>query len=555
MTPSNARHKTKRKSLFAMANVGFADLIIHNANVYTVDPARPTAAAVAVAGREIIAVGSEAEVLAWQGAKTRRIDGQGGTLLPGFIDSHFHLLSGSLTLNDMQLAGVTSLEALTTAVQSFKQSRPERAWYVGYGLAYNLLPQQQGLTRQHLDAIEAERPLVLIAFDFHSAWANSAALRQLGWLEGGPAEYSEQIVRGEDGQAQGMLLELSHAVLDHLPRPDFAQIRAALREGLAVAASLGITSVHNMDGNLERIGWYAAMEDLAELTLRVYCPYDITPDTRPEDLAEAITMRKQFRSDMVRSGCVKFFMDGVIESGTAFVLQDYVLRPGHRGNPLYSAGHFAEMATAADALGLQIFVHAVGDAAVRRTLDGLALAQEANGRRDSRHRIEHIELLHPDDGPRFAELGVIASMQPLHAPLAPLAEPDAWAAQLGPARWDGAFPWRTLRQAGAQLIFGSDWPVASQNPLAGLAAAVTRQPLAGGQRDERQTLAEAIAAYTRDAAYAEFQEGKKGQIKAGLWADLVLLDQDIFAIPPEEIATVRPRLTLCNGRVVYGAGA
>jgi predicted amidohydrolase YtcJ len=326
-----------------------------------------------------------------------------------------------------------------------------------------------------------------------------------------------------------------------------------LRRGLAEAAKMGVTSVHNMDGDMEQLTLYSSLENRDELILRVYCPYSVKPDTLPEALTEAVAMRRAFQSDMVRGGCVKFFMDGVIETYTGLLLDDYAGLPGSCGGSLFSAEHFNSMAAEADRLGLQIFVHATGDGAVRRALDGFEAAQRQNGRRDSRHRIEHIELIHPEDVPRFVELGVIASMQPAHVPLQTPDDPDVWPARVGLERWGRSFAWQTLRQAGARLAFGSDWPVAPQDPLLGLHAALNRRPWLPGLPEQRQTLADAIAAYTCDAAYAEFQEQSKGQLKAGMLADMVLLSTDLFATPADEIDRVHPVLTICDGRIVYEA--
>jgi hypothetical protein len=243
-------------------------------------------------------------------------------------------------------------------------------------------------------------------------------------------------------------------------------------------------------------------------------------------------------------------MDGVIESYTGLLVDDYAGQPGHKGEANYTVEHFERMAIEADRLGLQIFTHAVGDGAVRRTLDAYEKSQRVNGRRDSRHRVEHIELIHPDDLYRFAKLGVIASMQPLHAPLA-TGDPDPWPSRVGEGRWGCSFAWRALRQAGAHLVFGSDWPVVSQNPMLGLFTALNRKPWRSGLPEQRQSLAEAIAGYSRDAAYAEFQEHEKGQLRVGMLADMVLLSTDIEAIPVEEIGQVEAALTMCDGRVVY----
>ncbi|MCL4302048.1 MAG: amidohydrolase [Anaerolineae bacterium] len=533
-----------------------ADLIITQAKVYTVDPAYPHAEAVAVRGQQIVFVGSAADAAAWQGPATRVIDGQGSTLLPGFIDSHFHLLAGSMELADMQLGAVTSLDSLAAAVHHFAGEHPDNPWLVGRGLRYSIVPNQQSLTRHHLDAIIAGQPLLVFAYDVHTAWANTAALRQANILvDGKTVGPNSEIVRAADGQASGELREPGayRPLLDLIPQPDKVKKRAMLRRGLAEAARAGVTSVHNMDGDMEQVTLYAALEERGELTLRVYCPYSVTPDTSPEALAEAVAMRRTFGSDMVRGGCAKFFMDGVIETYTGLLLDDYAGLPGNCGGALFSAEHFEAMAAEADRLGLQIFVHATGDGAVRRALDGFEAVQGQNGRRDSRHRIEHIELIHPDDVPRFAGLGVIASMQPAHVPLQTPDDPDVWPARVGPERWGHSFAWQTLRQAGARLAFGSDWPVAPQDPLRGVHAALNRRPWQPGLPEQRQSLADAVAAYTRDAAYAEFREQAKGQLKSGMLADMVLLSADLFATPIDEIDQVHPVLTICAGRVVYEA--
>ncbi|MDX1521574.1 MAG: amidohydrolase [Anaerolineae bacterium] len=530
-----------------------ADTIITNAKVFTADPALPRAEAVAIRGNRLIFVGSEAAAHDLRTRRTKMIDGQGGTLLPGFIDSHFHLLSGSLQLDDIQLGQVTSLPELTEAVTRCAASQADRAWLVGSGLRYDVLPPETPLTRHHLDALVADRPLALLAYDLHTAWANTEALLQAGLLgESEPVAPNSEIVRDASGLATGELRERGayDPLLDQIPPPTEAQKYELLHQGLAQAAAFGITSIHNMDGNAAQLARYAALDEVGELTLRIYCPVDIVPATPPEALLEAVAMQQMCRGDKVRSGCVKFFMDGVVENFTAYLLDDYAGQPGRRGGTLYSPEHFTRMATEADALGLQIFVHAVGDGAVRQTLDGFAAVRRANGPRDSRHRIEHIELIHPDDLPRFAELDVIASMQPDHA-IPNIDDTDPWPRLVSPSRWACAFAWQAIKQAGARLVFGSDWPVVGQNPLDGLHITRNRRPWAKGLPDQRLSLGEALLAYTREAAYAEFQEHQKGQLAPGMLADMVLLSADLFATPDEAINQVRPVLTMCDGRVVY----
>lgn len=534
-----------------------ADLIITNAHVVTVDADNPTAEAVAVRGNTIVFVGEAQAVTSFIGPQTQLIDAQKGTVLPGFIDAHFHLMQGAISLGDIPLYEVRSLAELATAVTTYAAQHPELPWLRGVGLRYDIPSASVPLTRQHLDAIEAERPLLLIAFDVHTAWANTAALTQAGLLSGLPdLAGGAEVVRGSDGLASGEVRETAamRPLLDLIPEPDAVRRRQLVKEALAYLASLGVTSVHNMDGDRQQTAFYAALADVGELTCRVYMPYSITPDTPSAAIEqEAVPLRDDFQSELVYGGSVKFFMDGVFESYTAVSLKAYPDQPENFGKPIFDRDHFAAMAVAADRLGFQICVHACGDGAVRRVLDGLERVQQINGRRDSRHRIEHIELIDPADVPRFRQLGVIASMQPLHAP-PPENVPDIWLDRVCPEQWSHAFAWETLREAGATLAFGSDWPVALPDPLLGIAAAVNRRPWQPGDVAQQQTVAAAIAAYTRDAAYAEFQEAVKGQIKVGLWADLVVLTADIFAVPPAEIGDMQVALTICNGRVVYKKG-
>jgi predicted amidohydrolase YtcJ len=526
-----------------------ADLIITHARALTLDPAQPHAEAVTVAGTRIAFVGSSRDAEALRGSNTRVIDAAGRTLVPGIIDSHYHLQMGSLKLDDIRLEAARSYDEMIDAIRAYAATHPDKPWLAGYGLSYHILPGQV-LTRQDLDAIVADRPLIVVAFDLHTAWANTRALELAGLLQGGYCEPGNQIVMAADGTASGELREPGayNQVMALVPEPDEAQVRALLHKGLAEAAGYGITSIHNMDGNMAQMARYCALDDRGELTLRVYVPYLVSPETPAEHLSEAVAMRAA-ATDLVRGGCVKFFMDGVIESGTALLVDEYADKPGDRGAAIFSAEQFTRLATEADRLGLQIAVHAIGDAAVRRALDGFAYAQHQNGRRDSRHRIEHIELLHPDDLPRFRELGVVASMQPLHAAIS--APGQLWAQRVGAQRWGHSFPWQTLRTSGAHLVFGSDWPVVTQNPFLGLHAALSRQPWAPDLPSEAQTLEAALAAYTRDAAYVEFQEGVKGQLRAGMLADLALLSGDLEATPIEALPEMTAALTVCNGQVVY----
>jgi predicted amidohydrolase YtcJ len=536
-----------------------ADILITNAAVYTVDEALPHAEAVAVRGNRIVFVGSAAEGASWRGPRTEVIDGRRATLLPGLIDSHFHLMWGSLKLADLQLWDAEDMEQLATLIRDHAAAEPARQWITGSQLRYKTISAGQPLTRQWLDALVADRPVYLTAYDGHTVWANTEALRRGGILHGRelPAGH-EIVIDPATGEATGELREPEafRPIRDLIPKPSESEKRSLLHNGLALAAQHGITSAHNMDTWDESIHLYAALDDLGEMSLRLYVPYNVTPETPLEALGEAAEWKGRYQSSHLRAGAVKCFMDGVLESYTALMVDDYAAPtghpPGNRGSALFSAEHFNRVATEADRLGLQIAVHCCGDGAVKRALDGFAHAQRVNGKRDGRHRIEHIEVIDPPDIPRFAQLGVIASMQPLHAPET-IAAGDVWPLRAGEARWPYSFPWQTLREAGAHLAFGSDWPVVTLDPLLGFYAALNREPWQESDPLQRQTLAQVIAGYTRDAAFVEFQEQQKGMIRRGMLADLVLFSADLFATPPEAIAQVRPVLTLCDGRVVYRA--
>ena len=376
-----------------------------------------------------------------------------------------------------------------------------------------------------------------------------------GVFNGGECGPNSENVLDEHGESTGELREPGafKPVSDMVPKPDDVRKRTLLQKALRLTASLGVTSVHNMDGNGDQAAFYAAFEDLGELTCRIYIPYSVTPETPLEALQkEALEMKHAYHGDLLRAGSIKFFIDGVIEGFTGLLVDPYADNPNTCGAANYEVEHFQRMVAEADRLGMQVITHAVGDMGVRWVLDAYQNAQRLNGKRDSRHRAEHIELIHPHDLHRFRELEVLASMQPLHSPMQ-VDENDIWPTRVGQERWPLSFAWQTLREAGASLVFGSDWPVVTQNPLLGVSNAVNRSPWVEGMPYQRQTLEDTLIAYTRDAAYAEFQEGQKGRIREGYLADLVMLPRDIFEIQPIEIASLKPSLTMVDGRVVYEA--
>ncbi len=528
-----------------------AELIITNARALTLDPERPRAEAVAVRGERILFVGSERSALELRGPQTTVFDAEGKTLLPGLIDSHFHLLWGSLRLGDIQLEEVGDLDALRRAVEDYRRAHPGAAWLRGAGLGYEVLPGGARLTRRHLDALERDTPLVLTCFDFHTLWCNTAALQRAGILHGAEVASNAEVVMGEEGLATGELREFEamRLVYDLMPEPGESEVLERLREGVRLANSYGITSIHNMNGDREEFALYRRLERSGELPLRIYFPFHLRPEMPISVIEdEALELREGYRSPYLRAGMLKLFMDGVVEAYTAFLSEPYA-GADHCGEAIFEAEHFNEIAVRAERAGLQVAVHAIGDAAVRRALDGFEVARRVNGKEGSRHRLEHVELLHPDDLGRFAELGVIASVQPYHCTRPETGHLTAWMRFVPPHRLRDSFPWQTLRAAGARLAFGSDWPVVTMNPFLSFEAAQRRRPWGAGQPDQAQTLLDTLAGYTKDAAYAEFQESEKGQLKAGMLADLVLLSDDLE--PLETFSGLRAVLTVSGGRVVH----
>ncbi len=546
-----------------------ATLVVHNARVLTMDPNLPRVEAVALAEGRVLAVGDTRAMVALAGPQARSIDAGGATVLPGFIESHLHLFMGGSELAHLQLLGVHGQEALAAALTQFAEAHPDRPVIVGQGCDYAILGRS--LTRHDLDAILPDRPVCLLAADHHTAWANTAALKAAGILEGRELNTGNEIVMGEDGLATGELreFEAKAPVLalagearimagiatgrEPDPAPTDEDLRAdmtPMARGLAHCARHGFTSLVNMDGNTYTLRVLDALRQEGKLTARVRVPFHYRPDRDPADLAEASAMAEAWDDDWLRSGFVKLFMDGVIDSTTAAMLNDYPGHPGVKGDPLHSAERFAEIATEADRRGLQIAVHAIGDAAVRRVLDGYEAARQANGPRDSRHRIEHIELIDRADVPRLAGLGVTASIQPVHAPGAMDFPLEPTMDVIGKDRWNDAYLCADLVKAGAHVCFASDWPVADINPLKGIQAALTRPTYEGGT-DQRLTLMETLAAYTIGGAYAEHTEDRKGMLKAGYLADLVILSGDIEATPVDQIGAMHVAMTICGGTIVW----
>lgn len=550
-----------------------ADIIIENGSVLTMDDARPHAAAVAIAGDRILAVGTGEEIAALAGPGTRRIDAQGATVMPGMTEAHLHLFAGAFGLRLLQLDGVQGLPDLRDKVQNYARANPDEALLICKQADYNLFGDGVATTRQMLDAALADRPVIYVAGDHHTAWANTVALEKAGILHGLDTPTGSEVVVAADGTATGELRE--HGAFDPVfalrssggreslglagVEPDTppgaaerAEDIAVLKEGLRLCASYGFTSLHNMDGNRYQLDLLREIEGAGDLICRVDIPFHLTP-AKPVDFTEAQALRAEFNTDWLSAKRVKVFMDGVIDGATAVLVDDYADQPGWRGDLLHSPERFSAIATAADALGFQIAVHAIGDGAIRNTLDGYAAARAANGARDSRHRIEHVELLNPDDLPRFAELGVVASIQPSHPPGAMDFPLEPWVSRVGEHRWPWAFPLDALRAQGTPIAFASDWPVADLDPMRSVKAAVTRRAWKAGHPDNASTLMQALHGYTAGGAYSGHEDHRLGRLTPGLLADVVIMDRDLTALPVDALDQARAAVTLAGGRVTWEA--
>ncbi|MER8475510.1 amidohydrolase [Mesorhizobium sp. M1163] len=549
-----------------------ADLIVTNARVLTMDEGNPTAEAVAIKDGNILAVGDRRTIEALKGPATKVIDAQGGSVVPGFIEAHMHLFGGAAELDNLHLQGVHGFDALSDAIRAYAAARPNAKLLLGAGVDYTILSKEEPVTRHHLDRIIADRPFAMSASDHHTMWANTKALELAGILHGKQLGPGNEIVMGADGLAAGELregeafgpiLELSGQNRVRLglatggepePYPSAAEVAAdrdLMHRGLEWCARHGITSIQNMDGNFYQLQLLAGLEQEGRLLCRTKIPFHFKNFMTLDVLEKASSMANSYQSEWLSSGMVKMFYDGVLEGWTAVMVDDYADRPGWRGEPLFTPEHFAEVALEADRRGLQIAVHSIGDGAVRAVLDGYEAAQRKNGRRDSRHRVEHIEVTTAADVPRFAELGVIASMQPPHPPGAMDFPLEPTLSRIGRERWRLSYAWRTLKQAGAHVVFASDWPVSRVDPILGIQAAVLRKPWAEGDPDQSFSLIEALAGYTVEGAYAEFMEHRKGRLKPGYLADLVVLSADIETTEPASLHEVHPVSTICGGKITY----
>ena len=533
-----------------------ADLVILNGRVFTADERGTTAQAVAVAGNTILLVGTTEAVSARRGPQTRVVDAHGGTVAPGFNDSHVHFIGGGITLGDVDLAGLTTLAQVQDTIRAFAAAHADVAWVEGRGWLYSPFPGGSP-AKDQLDAAVPDRPAVMTCYDGHSVWVNSKALALAGITKDTPNPANGLVVKDpRTGEPTGHLKESATALLDTVkPKRTEADRRAALRKAVSHAHRFGITSVQNAGTSFEDLALYQQALRAGELQVRAYLAMSTSSSTTEADLDRMEEARKALGNDpTLTTGAVKIYADGVIESRTAAMLAPYA-HSGSSGAPNMSADQLDHLVAMVDKRGWQILIHAIGDRAIRMSLDAFERAAAANAApaRGRRHRLEHIEAIAAAEIPRFGKVGAIASQQPMHVPLGDMnAEHPSgpWPDNVGPDRYSRAWAWKSIQDAGGRLTFGSDWPVAPLDPGLGLWVVTTRK---GPQNaaDQKLSMSEAIDGYTRWPAYASFEEQRKGTLAPGMLADIVVLTTDAFTNPPAKAGDVVVDTTIFDGRVVY----
>jgi predicted amidohydrolase YtcJ len=525
------------------------NLVLYNGNIHTMDPARPRARAIAIAGNRILALGDDAGIRALLGPGGTAIDLQGRTVLPGFTDSHLHLMWYGLGLMQIDLAAVPTLAEALARVTARAEKTPAGLWLTGGGWDHSLWAGGAFPTRHDLDRAAPDHPVWLRRKCGHVGWANSRALRLAGITAQTPDPPGGAIDRDPaSGEPSGILKDTAMDLVARLfedPTPE--EGANAIQATMAHAHRHGLVGVHTMEGAAAFRAFQKLRAD-GKLDLRVLMQI-------PEDNLDAAIqagLQSGFGDERLRIGGVKIFADGALGARTAYMLEPFEGEPDNYGLAVADAGHLRDMVGKASRAGIAAFVHAIGDRANREVLDAVEASRQAGEGLHLRHRIEHAQVLHPNDVPRLARLGVIASMQPLHATQDMLLADALWG-----KRSAGAYAWRSLLDAGTVLAFGSDAPVEDMSVLKGIHAAVTRRRADGSPGPEgwypeqRLTAAEAVFAYTAGAAHASSEEAIKGTLTPGKLADLVVLSQDILTIEPMAILDTNVVATLLDGEFIY----
>lgn len=530
-----------------------AQTLIDNANGYTLDAGgklvRFQALAFDAAGR-IVAVGSSQQVAA-AAPGYKRIDVQGRTVLPGLIDAHGHVFGLGQVATAAELYSSTSLEGAVRKVADYARANPQRAWVVGNGWNQEIWKLGRFPTAAELDAAVPDRPALMHRVDGHAVWVNSRALALAGITKETKDPAGGKIERDAQGNATGILVDGAMALVTKIvPAATEAEARAALEGALALLGKNGLTSVHDAGVGVDEDRLYRAYADQGKLTTRVY---GMIGDTAADfDRLAANGPLKSYANDLYALASVKLYADGALGSRGAALIKPYSDAPHTHGLLFYKDGEMRAKMEKAIKAGYQVNVHAIGDAGNRQILDNYAALLKKYPNAAQRHRIEHAQVVALGDIPRFKQLGIIPSMQPTHA----TSDQNMAEQRVGPQRIEGAYAWRTFLKQGSRIACGSDFPIESPNPFEGIHAAVTRQdmrdvPAGGWHKEQAMTLQEAFRCFTLDAAYAARQEHVLGSLEQGKWADFIVTDRDLFAVPASEIGKIGVLETWVGGRQVY----
>ncbi|MFC2170316.1 amidohydrolase, partial [Acidobacteriota bacterium] len=518
-----------------------ADLVITNGKVHTVSGENPEAQAVAVKGKHILAVGSNEEVGRFVGPETKVLDVEGKLVIPGLIDAHCHFAGGGRRLTMLSLRGANSIEEIQALIAERIKELPEGAavWAVGRLRSPELYPDTIWATKEILDPVSPNNPVVLRRGGGHALLLNSVALKQSGITKDSVAPQGGEVKKDpKTGEPTGILREagrqLSKIEMQTTPRED---ILRALKH----TENLALTGIQIAGINPEIIETYKELNQEGKLTIRVYAALN----GRSIDVDEYIEkgLKQGQGDDMVKIGYYKFLIDGTLGVRSALMFEDFIEEPGNRGLAQFKEEEFYNLVERAHKNGYQVGIHAIGDKAVHWTLNAVERAQEKHGKKGLRHRIEHNTVLLREDIPRFTELGVIGSMQPNIT-----GTQQTRVTRLGEERAHRVDMWRDLIDNGAMLCWGTDWAVSPLNPMLNLNKIATRYP------EQRLTMAEAIKYYTYGSAYASFEEDIKGTLEAGKLADIVVLSKDLFTIDPEEILTTEVLYKILGGKIIYQKG-
>ncbi|MBT2616052.1 MULTISPECIES: amidohydrolase [unclassified Bacillus (in: firmicutes)] len=526
-----------------------ADVIISSNTVFTGLSDQPEPASIAIKDNKIVAIGTEEEIKHCAGEHTKIYQFKDQLIMPGFHDFHLHIMQGAVALNSVNLFAARSEDEALKMIGEFAESKPENQWVIGFTWDAGYWDIQQLPTRHSLDHILPNRPALMFHAEGHYAWVNTKALEIANITRHSENPFYGIIGKDENGEPNGILYEKAmDAVIRHAFNFSNSQKNEIFSNFLAHAASLGVTAVNDLHGlkTIESLDVFKEFEDNGKLTTRIH----LWPALNG-DLGHSKQLRETYQSDKLRVSGLKQFIDGVITARTAYLLEPYADQPETRGETSFPPETIKKWVVAADKEGFSIRFHAIGDGAIRLALDAYEEAQKTNGKRDSRHSVEHIEVIHPDDIHRFSELGVMVSMQPDHLAMS---ERGVYTEQVGAEREKYVFSINTLQKTGAKLAFGTDFPIDILNPLLQIYRAVTRIDSSGKtvwHPHECITLAEALKAYTSGPAYGTFREQELGTLEAGKLADIIVLERNPFEVLVEEIPDIKVLLTMVDGQVVY----